>query len=94
VSTAIENVWSPVGIKLLKTEILPKVQISVKVIWLFYASAENYKRDQQRVPENQMKERVDIVNKELAGYDWPDYVHKIDTTDLTVGQTIKKVDQL
>lgn len=93
-STAIENVWSPVGIELLKKEIQSQVEIRVKVVWLFCEISENHNRDQQRIPENQMKERVDIVNKELANYNWPEYLHKIDTTNLDVQQTIKIIEEL
>jgi transcriptional regulator with PAS, ATPase and Fis domain len=50
--------------------------------------AENHKRDQQRVPEDQMKERVDIVNPELAEYNWPGNVRKIDPTGMNIDQTI------
>lgn len=93
-STSIENVWSPTGIEILKNEISSEVETRIKVVWLFCKSAENHKRDQQRIPENQMKERVDIVNRELEEHNWPNYVHKIDTTDLTIEQTVNVIDQL
>ncbi len=93
-STSIEKVWSPVGIELLKNEIQSQIKVDVKVIWLFCAINENHKRDQQRILEDQMKERVDIVNKELEDYNWPVYLHKIDTTDLSIEQTINIIENL
>ena len=93
-STSIENVWSPIGIELLKDEIQSLEKIKVKVIWLFCELTENHKRDRQRIPENQMKERVNLVNKELENYNWPKYLHKIDTTGLTIEQTIKIIEDL
>lgn len=91
-STSIENVWSPIGIELLKNGIESQLEVKVKVIWLVCEISENHKRDQQRVPENQMKERVDIVNKELNDYQWPEYLHKLDTTELTIQQTLQAID--
>lgn len=93
-STAIENVWSPVGIEILKNETLVQFKLDVKAIWLFCEISENHKRDQQRIPENQMKKRVNIVNQELDGCNWPDYVHKIDSTNLSIEQTLKMIDNL
>jgi len=90
-STSIENVWSPVGIEILKNEIESQAEVKVKVVWLFCEITENHKRDQQRVPEDQMKGRVDIVNKELKDYNWPIYLQKIDTTNLTIEQTIEVI---
>ena len=54
-STSIENVWSPIGIELIKSEIQSSLKIKVKAIWLFCDLTENHKRDQQRKLENQMK---------------------------------------
>lgn len=93
-STSIENVWSPVGITILKNKIQAQLDIDVKVVWLFCEISENHQRDQQRIPENQMKERVDIVNGELQNYEWPDYLEKLDTTDLSIGQTITLIESL
>jgi shikimate kinase len=87
-STSIQNVWSPVGIEIIKKEILSHTKANIKVVWLFCSLEENHKRDQLRIPEDQMKERVNIVNEELNSYDWPNYVHKVDSTDLTVEQTL------
>lgn len=93
-STSIENVWSPVGVEILKKEILAQIKVKVKVVWLFCEIKENHKRDQQRIPENQMKERVDAVNKELELHTWPAYVHKFNTTNLTIDQTIEMIENL
>ncbi len=87
-SVAIENVWSPHGLEILKRKFIDQTDIAIKMIWLYCELNENHKRDEQRVPENQMKERVDIVNKELQGYDWPEELVKIDSTKLSVAQTL------
>lgn len=91
-SVAIENVWSPAGLEKLKNALesdFPNIKITC--IWLKCERTENHHRDQLRVPENHMKERVDIVNDELAGYEWPAYVWIIDSTDLTAAQTLAQI---
>ena len=93
-STTIENVWTPKGIEILVDEIQTKVHIVPKVIWLFSELSENLRRDQQRISEDQMGERVDIVNRELADYSWPEYLHKIDTTKLTIVQTLTVISSI
>lgn len=93
-STSIENVWTPIGIELLKNEIISYTETSIKAVWLYCELTENHKRDQQRILENQMKERVNIVNTELASYHWPAYLHKVDTTDLNIEQTLKVIDAI
>ena len=93
-STSVENVWSPLGIGLLRDEIQSHLNVDLKVIWLYCEKAENHRRDRQRRPADQMKGRVDIVNDELANYNWPDYVRKIDTTILTVEETIALIEGL
>lgn len=89
---AIENVWSPAGINKIKNSIEGEFpNINVKVIWLTCDIAENHRRDELRIPENQMKNRVDIVNAELEEYDWPSYVTILNTTNLTVEETLVQI---
>lgn len=92
-SVAIENVWTPLGLDIIKTK-LKGSQINFKAVWLYCERAINHQRDQSRIPENQMKERVDIVNEELASYQWPEWLTKIDTTQLTVEQTVNNINGL
>ncbi len=92
--TSIENVWSPFGIEILKNELLVHADIRLKAIWLSCEISENHRRDQQRIKDHQMHERVDIVNKELEAYDWPAYLHKIDTTHLSIKQTLKVIEEM
>ena len=87
-SVAIENVWTPYGIEIIRNRLRNRTDIALKVIWLFCEMNENHKRDEQRVPKDQMKERVDIVNKELQGHDWPEDLVKIDSTNLSIAQTL------
>lgn len=90
---AVENVWTPGGIIRLKAglEQLEEVK-SIKFVWLYCDLPENHRRDQLRVPENQMKERVDIVNQEQHAHQWPDFVHSLDTTRLKVGETLSRLE--
>lgn len=93
---SIENVWSPVGLELLESEISSQMNnmIKIKTVWLFCEIDENHKRDEQRIPAHQMKERVDVVNQELERYNWAEHLYKLDTTHLSIEQTIKKIDSL
>ena len=87
----IENVWSPLGFNILRNEFSKVDDIKVKSVWLKCERIENHKRDEQRVPEDQMKERVDIVNDELNGYDWPEYINILDTTNLTIENVLEAI---
>lgn len=91
----IENVWTPEGIGRLKAalELMPEVT-SLKVAWLYCDLPENHRRDRLRVPENQMKERVDIVNREQRAHPWPGYVHPLDTTHLSIEETLARLQAL
>lgn len=91
---AIENVWSPLGIQLLVDGIRQNERVtSLKVVWLLCSINENHRRDQLRLAENQMKERVDLVNSELMGYVWPSYVRTIDSTALSVEATLNAIER-
>lgn len=92
---AIENVWSPQGLQLLTDHLRAYDEtISVKAIWLFCNITENHRRDELRIAENQMKERVDIVNKELSGYTWPSFVTKLNSTELTIEETLRAIEDI
>ena len=91
-SVAIEGVWSPYGLNLMRTRLEEEKNINLKFVWLYCEINENHRRDELRVPENQMKERVDIVNEELRSYQWKSYVHKIDTTNMTVQETLNIIE--
>jgi len=90
----IENVWFPPGIQTM-TDLLMEYnpQLNIKIIWLFCELEENHRRDRQRIPENQMKERVDIVNRELAVCQWPSYILKIHTTQLSIAETLHTINR-
>ena len=92
---AIENVWTPTGIQILIENLQKEKAVHfIKVIWLFCERKENHRRDELRIPDNQMKERVDIVNEELFGYTWQEYVHKIDSSNYSVGEIIQIIENL
>lgn len=89
---AIENVWFPPGIQTMIDLLIDyDPQLTIKIVWLFCETEENHRRDRQRIPENQMKERVDIVNGELAACDWPSFVTKINSTNLSLGATLQAI---
>lgn len=92
---AIENVWSPGGIQILEEGFQKLAQVrTIKVVWLRCALEENQQRDQLRKVENRMNERVAIVNQELQAYVWPDYVHCLNSDQLSVSQTLDVIEGL
>ena len=93
-SVAIENVWSPKAIEELRGELFRMRGLNVKAVRLKCELEENQKRDAERIPENQMKERVGIVAKELDEYKWPSYIHEIDTTNMSVDEVIQRIESL
>jgi hypothetical protein len=55
-SVAIENVWTHIGIQILKKQLKTAYpHMPIRVIWLYCAKNESHKRDELKVPENQMK---------------------------------------
>ena len=92
---AIENVWSPVGLELLREKLAgdPLVQ-SLKFVWLECALPENQARDALRPESDRMGRRVGVVRQELRAHDWPDYVARIDSSGLSVAETLRKINAL
>jgi shikimate kinase len=90
-SVAIENVWTDVGISILKKLIK---NTDTKVVLLYCELSENMARDATRILEDQMHERVRIVKEELEAIVWQAEVQQLDTTKLTVYQTLKAIDEL
>jgi len=91
-SVALENVWTPQGLNILRKGFEKEKSIeSLTFVWLKCGLGTNLKRDLLREPGSQMKKRVEIVSSELAAYDWPDFVKVIDTTDLSVQETLRMV---
>ncbi len=93
-SVAIENVWTPKGIEFIRNEVFRVPGVKVTAVRLICDREENHKRDQQRIPEDQMKERVDIVNAELDGHKWPSYIELIDSTSLKPNEILDKIEEL
>ncbi|HCA41695.1 MAG TPA: hypothetical protein DEP28_00415, partial [Bacteroidetes bacterium] len=63
----------------------------ISFVYLYCAINENHRRDKMRIPENQMKKRVDIVNNELNKELFPSFVKKIDSTNLSDIETLKLI---
>jgi len=89
---AIENVWTPLGLDKLKSNLEDEFRnVNIKCIWLKCDLKENHRRDKLRIIETQMKDRVDIVNDELSEYKWPEYLNIIDTTKLSELETLNRI---
>lgn len=92
---AIEGVWSPYGLEILKARFEREAAgVPAKWIRLYCEIEENHRRDRLRPPENQMKSRVDTVNKELGHHSWGSYLHLIDSTHLSAEETVAKIERL
>lgn len=91
-SVAIDNVWTPLAIDAMRVEFFRMINVVVKEVRLTCDPDENLKRDQQRSPENQMKERIKIVNDELDSHVWPSYIQIIDTTNLSIEEILEKIE--
>ena len=88
----IENVWTPFGLEKLKKDFENEFrEVKLKFVWLKCNLEENHRRDRLRIAENQMKNRVDIVNAELSEYKWPEYLNILDTTYLTEKETLNLI---
>jgi shikimate kinase len=90
-SVAIENVWTDEGIGIIKKLIQ---HADIKAIHLHCELSENMARDAVRIPENQMRDRVKVVKDELEAIDWPAEVHQLDTSKLTIWQTLAAIEKL
>ncbi|HRE41742.1 MAG TPA: hypothetical protein PLG90_10440, partial [Ignavibacteria bacterium] len=75
-----------------KLKLKLNIEIELSFIYLFCSIKENHRRDELRIPENQMKKRVDIVNKELKNEKFPKYVFKIDSTKMNETETLQKIE--
>jgi len=88
-SVAIDNAWTPLGLDKLKNDLEKEFEnVAIQFVWLKCDLEENHRRDKLRIEENQMKDRVTIVNAELSEYIWPDYITILDTTNLTERETL------
>ncbi len=88
----IENVWTPFGLDKLKNDFENEFKnVNIKFVWLKCNLEENHRRDRLRITENQMKDRVDIVNAELLKFKWPAYLNILDTTNLTEKETLNRI---
>ncbi|MEM9675520.1 MAG: hypothetical protein ACFB15_05190 [Cyclobacteriaceae bacterium] len=91
---AIDGVWSPAGLEILKNRLEEETNIRLKFVWLYCDISENHRRDELRVLEDQMKQRVDIVNQEQRSHKWQEWVYPIDTTHLTLQETLAAIEAI
>lgn len=78
----------------MRTELFRMNTIKVKTVRLICPLEENMKRDLNRIPDHQMKERIKIVNDELNQYNWPSYIHTVDTSNISTSEVLKKIESL
>lgn len=90
---AIENVWTPFGIENIIKQLSGSGISKIRVIRLICNIKENHRRDQNRIPADQMKERVDIVNDQLNAIKWPKYVNLIDNTNLSLKDVLHQIER-
>jgi predicted kinase len=91
-SVVIDGVWSPAGFEILRNQLEKETNVRLKFVWLYCDINENHRRDKLRIPEDRMKERVNIVNEEQRSYQWDKWVHSIDTTHLTLTETLAAIE--
>jgi hypothetical protein len=88
---AIDNVWTPRGVALLTSRLRDKGRINV--FWLNCSREENHQRDQHRSPSDVMNGRLDELQQQLEGMEWPDYVQRIDTSGLSLDETLDLIER-
>lgn len=88
---AIDNVWTPKGLALLKQRLCGKARI--KIVWLNCSSSENHRRDKSRSPSDVMGGRLDELQQELERMDWPCDVQRIDTSEQSLEQTLDSIEE-
>lgn len=93
-SVAIENVWSPLGVEILKKRLSKIPGTHIKSIRLVCDVQENLRRDQLRTEENRMNDRVRMVADQLASYDWSEETFLLDTTDMKVEESLSIIDKI
>lgn len=93
-SVAIENVWSAKAIEAIRQELFRMLGLKIKCVRLICDLEENQRRDKERIPENQMKERVKIVSDELNSQEWVSYMHTIDTTNLSIDEVLEAIEEI
>jgi predicted kinase len=89
---ALDNVWFPESMELLRKALMTTG--SMRFIWLKCCSQENHRRDQLRGADGAMGDRVDELQCELQAVTWPDYVHVLDTSVLSVSDTVAAIELL
>ena len=88
---ALDFVWRPNGIAMVRSAMQDMAR--VQAVQLVCEPAENSRRDQLRSGNDVMGPRVAELEQELAQLDWPADVHRIDSTNLTVEQTLARVER-
>jgi hypothetical protein len=89
---AIDYVFTPDGLKYIQDYFMNHEHVkNIRFVWLYCDILENHRRDGSRSGSAVMGRRVDIVNQQLKNCNWPDEVLKINTTGLTLIETVNKI---
>ena len=89
---AIDNVWTPAGLRWLEEKLSDRGRINV--FWLNCSAEENHMRDGLRRPSDVMGSRVDELQQELDAMNWPSSVVRLETSGQTVAQTLDRIETL
>ena len=87
---AIDNVWRPDSI-LNMINIFSPVALT-KAFYLQCQPEENHRRDQLRIGSHVMGKRLDELDEELRNFAWPDEVIHFDSTNMSVEETVTKIE--
>ncbi|MFT3789288.1 MAG: hypothetical protein QM770_24425 [Tepidisphaeraceae bacterium] len=88
-SVAVDNVWYPPMLHRLRDTF--SVKAPVACVRLTCARAINRARDMAR-PVGRMGARVDELGNEMDTLDWPDWLMTIDTSAMSVDETLATID--
>jgi cytidylate kinase len=87
---AIDNVWRPDSISYMIEKFSGIA--TTRAFYLQCQPTENHRRDQLRVGSHVMGQRLDQLDKELSDLQWSDEIIFLDSTNLSIEETITKID--
>ncbi|MEM7108478.1 MAG: AAA family ATPase [Bacteroidota bacterium] len=89
----LDYVWRANGLEIIKNRLEAELSsVQQKFVHLICGLEENHRRDQLRISDHQMLNRVDMVNLELSQEKWPQHVEEIDSTSLSVSETVAQIE--
>lgn len=88
---ALDFVWKPSGLSILRDGLGDAARVRVVRLWC--EPSENHRRDELRTGNDVMGPRVDELGRELAALDWPADVTVVDSTGLTLDETLAAIER-